>query len=60
MSKKGKSMKSIFEQSWNNPLIEVTFGVSKFVKLTEVKAIQLENILSIFIREGVLKLDKSM
>ena len=52
-------MKVIDEQSLNNPIIEVTFELSKFLKLTEINFGQFINIKSIFSREGVSNIDKS-
>ena len=52
-------MEVIDEQPLNNPVIEVTFEVSKFLKLMEINFGQLINIKSIFTREGVFKFDKS-
>ena len=52
-------MEIIDEQPSYNPIIEVTFELLKFLKLTEINFGQFINIKSIFTREEVFKFDKS-
>ena len=52
-------MEIIDEQPSYNPIIEVTFELLKFLKLTEINFEQFINIKSIFTREEVFKFDKS-
>jgi hypothetical protein len=52
-------MEVIDEQPLYNPIIEVTFELLKFLKLTEINFGQFINIKSIFTREEVFKFDKS-